>query len=325
MPGHACIPLSTGIPPICIASLQDNHGELNRLIQQGSDIEAPNPNTNATAQHLASSLSHGKLVRLLLQPGANYSALLNFLLRAGSRIAVRGRAGATPLHMAAQNGRHVKIVSLPLEVGANVSAVDDDGETRLHVAASHSSGPETLQILLRAGADINALSRDGQTPLLKADGLIDVNARTTENLSPLHVAATKWYIQGVPTLLLDAGADINATSCDGFTPLDFACKEAPTRTSRIGRGGLGLDVVAQEGRVVAVQALLQGGASASLPTKMQGTPEDSARKGKRQHYEALEKEWNAEGMRQGFGDATWAKIREGAAVWDEIIHLFASS
>ncbi|KAM3518761.1 hypothetical protein MY4038_010002, partial [Beauveria bassiana] len=166
------------------------------------------------------------------------SKLLNFLPRAGSSIAVRGRAGATPLHMAAQNG-HVKIVSLLLEFGANVSAVDDDGETRLHVAASHGSGPDTLQILLRAGADINALSRDGQTPLLKADGYtesveyllkegadariaIDVNARTTENLSPLHVAATQWYIEGVPTLLLDAGADINATSSDGFTPLDFA-------------------------------------------------------------------------------------------------------
>ncbi|KAM3528915.1 hypothetical protein NHJ13051_002189 [Beauveria bassiana] len=30
-------------------------------------------------------------------------------------------------------------------------------------------------------------------------------------------------------------------------------------------------------------------------------------------------------MRQDFGDATWAKIREGAAIWDEIIHLLQAA
>ncbi|KAM0737764.1 hypothetical protein ACQRIT_007768 [Beauveria bassiana] len=112
--------------------------------------------------------------------------------------------------MAAQNGRHVKIVSLPLEVGANVSAVDDDGETRLHVAASHSSGPETLQILLRAGADINALSRDGQTPLLKADG----------------------YTESVEYLLKE-GADARIASPDGITCLHKAAGSVPEHVQLI--------------------------------------------------------------------------------------------
>ncbi|KAM3487213.1 hypothetical protein MY3957_009496 [Beauveria namnaoensis] len=201
MPGQACIPLSTGIPPICIASLQDNHGELNRLIQQGSDIEAPNPNTNATAQHLASSLSHGKLVRLLLQPGANYSAVDDL--------------NETPLHNAAISG-NFEAAQLFAEsriqhrFGANVSAVDDDGETRLHVAASHGSGPETLQILLRAGADINALSRDGQTPLLKADG----------------------YTESVEYLLKE-GADARIASPDGITCLHKAAGSVPEHVQLI--------------------------------------------------------------------------------------------
>ena len=56
-------------------------------------------------------------------------------------------------------------------------------------------------------------------PLLVRAGL-DVNAKTMDGSTPLHVASG-WYTIDAIQALLDAGADVNATNDSGETPLDL--------------------------------------------------------------------------------------------------------
>ena len=120
-------------------------------------------------------------------------------------------AGATPLMRAARAGDHA-VIRLLLEKGANPRLTTKDGNTALMFAAgigyrdkntrgSESDALEAVRVLMAAGLDINQTNTRGE--------------------NSLHGAA----LRGADTIvqfLLDEKMDINATSKQGYTPLDVA-------------------------------------------------------------------------------------------------------
>ncbi|MBC6402962.1 MAG: ankyrin repeat domain-containing protein, partial [Hyphomonadaceae bacterium] len=87
---------------------------------------------------------------------------------------------------------------------------------------------------LAAGADVNARDSDDKTPLhwaaqnghaetvaALARAGADVNARDSDDKTPLHWAAQNGHAETVAALAR-AGADVNARDKDGHTPLHWA-------------------------------------------------------------------------------------------------------
>src|SRR5437899_1059282 len=79
----------------------------------------------------------------------------------------RDREGATPLHLAAQNG-HKDVAEVLLGNHADVNA-KNDGTTPLHLAA-HEGYKDVVEVLLAHHADVNIKTDDGVTPLDVAAG-----------------------------------------------------------------------------------------------------------------------------------------------------------
>lgn len=169
-------------------------------------------------------------------------------VRAGNQVAVqealrssahwvhaKDKAGMTPLHIAASEGRKA-MARLLIGKGAEPNATNSWKDTPLHVAADMGS-QDVVELLIEEGADVNAKNKAGYTPLHRAaQSLVeggnpqvvallvkhgaDVNAKSKWGLTPLHFAARRGHI-AVARLLVDKGADVNAKSRLG-TPLDAA-------------------------------------------------------------------------------------------------------
>lgn len=104
--------------------------------------------------------------------------------------------GWTPVHVAAALDFR-EILSLLIAAGGNVNPNTSAGNfTPLHWAAGLMKDGQAAALLIKAGADVKA-------------------KRDEDDYTPLHLAQT----EGAVNILLDAGADIEARSKDGWTPL----------------------------------------------------------------------------------------------------------
>jgi ankyrin repeat protein len=140
------------------------------------------------------------------------------------------------------------MIGLLLKRGADVNAKDSDGWTPLLHAAFRNHVP-SVEVLVEGGADLDAAATGGFTPLaialeegkfFAAKALIDLGAKADtrlgkDDLTPLMVVASKPQMerraqslnQGPSTveiakLLIAKGADVNAKSKAGVTPLMVA-------------------------------------------------------------------------------------------------------
>ena len=178
------------------------------------------------------------------------------LIAAGADIHVVNKAGETALEIAASQGL-TDIVRLLLEVGGNIAAVGGDAL----LAAAYSGRTETVRFLLDAGADKNAASEWGWTALTHAVSMgahdtvkllleagFDVNVRHSYgNTTPLIIAAMENRPK-TARVLLDAGADMNATAADGSTALIFAAElQEPDVTDILLQYGADTDIANESG------------------------------------------------------------------------------
>ncbi len=114
---------------------------------------------------------------------------------------------------------HWRLCKFLLERGANVNApLPDTGETPLHAALSKADRivyDRVLHVLLAHNADPNCVTKDGVE-----SGSFMRDARTRGE-TPLHRAAAFGGNEAI-SLLLDAGAVIDAKDMNNDTPLAWA-------------------------------------------------------------------------------------------------------
>src|SRR5690606_6583670 len=197
-----------------IEEVRDAAGEI--------DVNAHDGQYQFTFLHVASAAGLDECVRTLLELGADVRARDFYL--------------ATPLHYAAA-ARHAPSVRLLLEAGAQVDARTYlRGATPLHALFLHyrelsmrdvvSCASKHSQLLGDVGACIDALLGAGA----------DVNARTSEldsstEMQPLHIAARADEETALHALL-KAGAQLEARSALGQTPLHYAANAYATYETR---------------------------------------------------------------------------------------------
>jgi len=207
------------------------------LIKQHADVNAPEAD-GTTALHWAARQDDREMADLLIKAGAN--------------VKTANRYGVTPLYLACVNGSAPMIAKL-LDAGADANSATAEGETALMTVA-RTGNVDAAKVLLAHGADVNSKEQwRQQTPLMwavaechpeVAQELIahgaEVNTKqvtwqwerqvTKEprekwmplgGLTPLHFAARQGCVAGVG-VLVKAGAQINATNPNGFSPLLLA-------------------------------------------------------------------------------------------------------
>ena len=205
------------------------------LLEAGADVNARNnggstPLANAAGGKLVGTTRGGMLDL------AEIPAIVAVLLAAGAEVG--STSGATLLNKAAFV-EGLETVTMLLEAGADIHAREGDGDTPLLSAADYGGfrNPEVLEALVEAGADVNDRNEHGETVLGRALGspanrvtevvrsLLDLGADPNAPgflSSPLHQAARRGDNPELITLLLDAGADVNARARGGDTPLHRA-------------------------------------------------------------------------------------------------------
>ena len=244
--------------------------DVSRCLKAGADVNARDEYGN-TPLHLAVSYSKNL-------------AVINVLVEAGAHVNARNSVGRTPLHKAGMYTKNPTVITALVKAGAEISAKNKGGKTPLQFAMEAKKKiPSIINALKRASernrgreaerrrgakscakwnteaffehvdaADVsrclktknpNARNRQGERPLHKAvvynkklsvvtvllkAGAV-VNAKDVYGNTPLHEAA--WYNENpaVITTLLKAGAEVNARTSKrkyggGETPLHFAAR-----------------------------------------------------------------------------------------------------
>ena len=137
------------------------------------------------------------------------------------------------------NGREVLAL---LVKGVDPNAVDERGRTALNVALREDSGNALDALLSDPRLALNALSPKGETPLMLAairgrldwvQKMVKMGAKINQpGWTPLHYACSG-PDNGVAAWLLSQGADINARSANGTTPLMMAARYGNLDTAPI--------------------------------------------------------------------------------------------
>ncbi|KAM7203985.1 Ankyrin repeat-containing domain protein [Rhypophila sp. PSN 637] len=224
--------LVAGKDLLSLASDNGYASVMEKLLDQGADIESKSAKDDWTPLMFAASSGHAHCVRLLVQRKAN------------SAVRCR-RTGKTPLHLAAENYKldSIEIISTLLSAGADIEARDRNGQqhaydnkTALHYAAKQGS-VKKVELLLAAGAEIDATDWSEGRPiclaleskvlatvrfLLQNGANTHVRVGYQEN-TILHHAVKTSSIEIVRFLLEHtSSADINSTNYYGDTPLRCA-------------------------------------------------------------------------------------------------------
>jgi len=110
---------------------------------------------------------------------------------------------------------YIDIVKLLIESGANVNKPSQSGKMPLMIAADNRK-VDIVKILLNAGADTNLVDKSSHRTALDY-------ALNSTNTKATHVPNEIRKRKEIAKLLIENGADINATNRDGTTILMTAC------------------------------------------------------------------------------------------------------
>jgi len=151
------------------------------LLDQGANINIQNPKNGSTPLHLASFYGHSSVVSLLMKRGCNPNVPNNHQV--------------TALHAACDNNK-IACVEALIKGGANMESKDKKGATPLHYAVAQGN-KETVEFLCKSGAYVNSVDQHQQTPLMWA--------------------GKSNQLSSVGQVLIQYGADVNATDKNGLS------------------------------------------------------------------------------------------------------------
>lgn len=280
---HIGVPFREGL---LLSAVNGNTDILRCFIENKADVDARTGNCHCTLLIVASKYGHTNAVNVLLQYGANVALtdksgrtalhfaagssdnsceILRCLIENGADIDKGRNDNQTPLMIAAQKG-HVSVATFLIEHGANVDLQDENGNTALHHTLYGSDvSCEILSCLTGSGADVNGVNKVKHTPLMIAakrghlnaltllikHGAHDVDLQDSDGYTALHYAVYSSDIScEILSCLIGIGADVNARTNNGVTPLMIA---------------------AEEGHINAVTSLVKCGANVDLQDKYGNT------------------------------------------------------
>ena len=143
--------LETPEKEILWAAAQGEKDVINSLLQSNSELVHIKDRDGYTPLHRACYENHSHIAEILLQNGADVSALTNECWQ--------------PLHSASK-WNSSSCVALLLNWGADINAVTRGGLTPLHLAASNATAYETLLLLLNHPLiDATIVNSNGETAL----------------------------------------------------------------------------------------------------------------------------------------------------------------
>ena len=246
-----------------------NEGGINAASKDKIDIEDIICHTNTTSLMLASSFGHYDIAKALIDNGA----LVN--LRAGD--------GFNAL-MEAVRTDNIKMAKLLIEHNSDINIKNKDGKNMIMIACENGN-EEMFNLLLENNADINEKSSWGASALIYAsekgninimqyliDNGIDVNGKADENGdTPLLWAVTGENPYEASKLLIENGADVNATNNSGVAPATILAGSVPKVVKLLKDNGADLDtkfaddappiaIAASVGNLEIVKALVENGA-----------------------------------------------------------------
>ncbi|KAF0318128.1 ankyrin repeat protein [Colletotrichum asianum] len=192
----------------------------------------------------------GKRTVLINAVVNNLLDVAKLLIEKGAEVnGVQEPGGRTPLFATVERAtrkvsnadEYLETASLMIESGAELDGVQGPaGQMILFKAAmGGDNGGNMTKLLIDAGINIKAQDENGQTALFQSTAtsarlLIEkgVNVRTRDRLgrTALHEQCRRWPIASsastvrVVLMLLQSGADVNATDNNGLNPLCFACE-----------------------------------------------------------------------------------------------------
>ena len=188
------------------------HGMVEILIKAGADVNAKTRDPRMTGMTpLLEALSSTKediemetsYFKTNFKPGLyNVAQCISSLIQAGADVNIQTVEGFTPLIKAVET-ENAECLKLLIDGGADVNKKNNSGYTVL-LKATEKNNKECIDLLLNlAGADVNIADNGGCTILMKS-----------VSLAPEHLIS-----------YLEAGADVNATDCFGYSAFMYAAKD----------------------------------------------------------------------------------------------------
>ena len=225
--------------PLHFAAAKGACEAIKLLISKGANLNAKDFQKQ-TPLHFATENGHLAAMQLLLEAGANPNCIGN------------GDLYQAPLHAAVEIGSQ-EMVQLLLKHNADINILDFEGKAPIHYALS-LKGTAIAQLLIKAGADLNlngisdvksyceaaisigeeycgvplgwAITADNEEMTrLILEYSPSVNSWEDEEsrngVLPIHVAAENGSLNAAK-MLIEAGAEVNARTVNGWTPLLYA-------------------------------------------------------------------------------------------------------
>jgi len=204
--------------PLIIASKDGDSSAIQRLLNEGANINEPDSNGNTPLMY---AIWEGKVdvVKSLLQSGADIKA--------------KDKNGYNALLHAIDYADY-KIVKLLLDRGADVNSKDNKEVTAL-MRAVYNAKSDIAKHLIELGADVNAKDNQKGDALIYAvdngdyeltelllDKGANVNSKDFTNTTPIMHAVLRTTNEKLVSLLIKRGAILNEKDDEGYTPLEYA-------------------------------------------------------------------------------------------------------